>query len=523
MRLRKKCNGRVDIMADYDYIIIGTGAGGGTIAHKLAKTGKRILILERGPFLPREIENWQAQAVFTNGRYSPTEKWLDKEGRSFTPGTHYYVGGNTKFYGAALLRLREKDFEEIKHYGGVSPAWPVGYRDFQPYYMEAENLYEVHGQRKADPTEPPEENPYPFPEVSHEPIIRDIFRKLQKENLKPFHLPLGIRLDKNHPETSLCVRCSTCDGYPCLVDAKSDAQHICLMPILRQENVELITNSHAIKLITDDAGHKVRAVEVEEKGERKKYFAKHFIVSCGAINSAALFLRSKSNKHSRGLANSSDLVGRNYMCHQNSAIVAISSQKNTTKFQKTIGVNDFYYGADDSELPLGHIQLLGKVQAEMLKADAPFFTPPMILKAMADHAIGWWITSEDLPDPENRVIIDECGKIMLKYTPNNVEAHKRLLKKLKTILNFTGHKWHFPNTAYLAKRIPVAGVAHQVGTMKFGKDPENSVLDLNCKTHDLDNVYVVDGSFFPASGAVNPGLTIIANALRIGDFLSQKD
>ncbi|GAB4189149.1 MAG: GMC family oxidoreductase [Simkaniaceae bacterium] len=505
---------------DFDYIIIGSGAGGGTIAHKLAKTGRKILIIERGGFLPREIENWQARSVFVEGRYSPKEKWLDKDGKAFTPGTHYYVGGNTKFYGAALLRLREKDFGEIKHYGGTSPAWPLKYDDMKPYYMEAENLYEVHGERKADPTEPHEDRPYPFPAVSHEPIIQDIFEKLQKENLKPFHLPLGIRLNEKRPEVSLCVRCSTCDGYPCLVDAKSDSQHICLMPILKQENIHLLTNAQAMRLITDDSGHKVVAVEVKQDNEIKRLHAHTFIVSCGAINSAALFLRSKSSKHPTGLANSSDLVGRNYMCHQNSAIVAISTQKNTTKFQKTIGLNDFYFGADDSDLPLGHIQLLGKVKEGMLKADAPPFTPKAVLKAMADHAIGWWITSEDLPDPDNRVLVDDQGRITLKYTPNNTEAHSRLLKKLKMILNFTGHKFHFPNTAYLAKRIPVAGVAHQVGTMRFGNDPGTSVLDLSCKTHDLDNVYVVDGSFFPASGAVNPGLTIIANALRVGDILS---
>lgn len=509
-------------MEDYDYIIIGTGAGGGTIASKLAQTNKKILIIERGDFLPRGIENWDAKSVFLDGKYSPDEKWLDKKKQAFTPGTHYYVGGNTKFYGAALLRLREKDFGEVQHYGGTSPAWPLTYKDYKPYYMQAETLYEVHGERGKDPTEPPEENPYPFPGVSHEPIVQDIFDKLEKENLKPFHLPLGIRINEKSPENSLCVRCATCDGYPCLVDAKSDSQHICLMPILKQDNVELLTNTKALRLNTDEGGKKVVSVEVEKDGEKKLYKAKTFIVSCGAINSAALFLRSKNEKHPNGLANSSDFVGRHYMCHQNSAIVALHPKKNTTKFQKTLGVNDFYYGADDSEYPLGHIQLLGKVEKDMLRGDAPFFTPNFVLQAMADHAIGWWITSEDLPDPNNRVLIDEQDKINLHYTPNNQEAHKRLLKKLKKISEFTGHKFHVPNSAYLAKKIPIAGVAHQVGTMRFGNNPKDSVLDTNCKTHDLDNVYVVDGSFFPSSGAVNPGLTIIANALRVGDILCSK-
>lgn len=509
-------------MQTYDYIIIGTGAGGGTIASKLAKMGKSILIIERGDFLPREKENWQARSVFVDGRYNPDEKWLDKKGKAFTPGTHYYVGGNTKFYGAALLRLREKDFGQINHFGGTSPKWPLNYQDYKPYYLEAETLYEVHGQRGKDPTEPPEEKPYPYPEVSHEPIIQDIYDKLEKNHHCPFHLPLGVRIDEKNPAKSLCVRCATCDGFPCLVDAKSDSQHICLMKILDQDNVHLLTNAKATKLVTDQTGKKIEAVQVERNGQIEKYQADTFVVSCGAINSAALFLRSKSEKHPNGLANSSDLVGRNYMCHQNSAIVAIHSKKNTTKFQKTIGINDYYFGAKDSEYPLGHIQLLGKVEKDMLVSDAPFFTPGFVLQNMADHAVGWWITSEDLPSKENRVIVDENDQINLHYTPNNQEAHKRLLKKLKKILDFTGHKYHFPNTAYLAKKIPIAGVAHQVGTMCFGEDPKTSVLDTNCKTHDLDNVYVVDGSFFPSSGAVNPGLTIIANALRIGDHLVSK-
>jgi len=497
----------------YDFIIIGTGAGGGTIAHQLADSGKKILILERGDFLPNEKENWDASAVFKKGRYNPDETWKDKNGKEFTPGQHYFVGGNTKFYGAALLRLREKDFGEIKHYGGSSPAWPLSYQDFQPYYQRAEELYHVHGNRGEDPTEPPEKNPYPEPAVSHEPFVNEIVEGIQKEGLKPFHLPLGIRLKEDNKEKSLCVRCDTCDGFPCIVDAKSDAHRICIDPLLDNPNITLITKARALKLHTDDSGKKVTSVEVELEGKREHYEAETFIVSCGAINSARLLLASK-------LANSSDQVGRNYMCHNNSAIVAIGRKKNPVSFQKTIGINDYYHNATDSELPLGHIQLLGKVKEGMLEADAPFFTPYQVLKGMADHAVGWWITSEDLPDPNNRVTIDEKENVTLSYTENNMEAHSRLYKKFKDILNMMGqHLFHFPSKAYLRKKIPIAGVAHQVGTLKFGNDPKTSVLDTNCKCHDLDNLYVVDGSFFPSAGAVNPALTIIANAIRVADHL----
>lgn len=492
----------------YDAIIIGTGAGGGTIAHKLAKAGWNLLILERGGFLPREKENWDPASVFVKGQYNCGETWIDQKGNPFEPGTHYFVGGNTKFYGAALLRLRERDFEEIEHYGGISPAWPLKYKDFKPYYQQAEELYEVHGQRGEDPTEPPEERPYRFPAVSHEPSIAKIFNRLKKEGVKAFHLPLGVRMNEKHKENSLCIRCDTCDGFPCLADAKSDAHHICMDPILKLPNVTLMTHTKVERLIA--RGGEVTEVETDQG---KRYQAKTVIVSCGAINSAALLLRS-------GLANSSDQVGRHYMCHNNSAIVALSKEKNPVIFQKTIGINDFYFGADDSKLPLGHMQLLGKVKGAMLAGDAPFFTPKFVLDWMADHAIGWWITSEDLPHGNNRVLVKD-GKIHLHHFPTNMEAHERLLKKLKTILNFTGHRIHFPNSAYLAKQIPIAGVAHQVGTLRFGEDPKTSVLDTNCKAHDLKNLYVVDGSFFPSAGAVNPALTIIANALRVGDhFLS---
>ena len=505
---------------NYDTIIIGSGAGGGTIAHKLALTGRSILILERGDFLPREKENWDPAAIFALGHYNPGEEWIDREGKSFVPGTHYFVGGNTKFYGAALLRLRERDFGEIEHYGGISPAWPLKYADFKPYYREAEHLYEVHGQRGEDPTEPHDEIAYAYPPVSHESRMQEIVGLLTGEGLKPFHLPLGIRLNEKHREESLCIRCDTCDGYPCLVDAKSDAHHICIVPTLKQQNnVRLLTRAKALRILTDESGSKATEIEVLHQGEIKRFRANQIIVSCGAINSAALLLRSVSSRHKQGLANSSGLVGRNYMCHLNSAIVALSRRKNPAHFQKTIGINDFYFGADDSKLPLGHIQLLGKVKGAMLEGDAPFFTPRFILDWMADHAIGWWITSEDLPDRENRVLVDDHGRIHLHCVQKNQEAHRRLLKKLEHILDATGHFHHFPNKAYLAKKIPLAGVAHQVGTCRFGTDPKTSVLDLHCRTHDVENLFVVDGSFFPSAGAVNPALTIIANALRVGEYL----
>lgn len=507
----------------YDIIIIGSGAGGGTLAYALASTGKKILVIERGDYLPKEKENWEPNAVFIGNRYHTKEQWLDKEGKAFTPGMNYYVGGNTKVYGAALLRLREKDFGEVQHYGGISPAWPLSYQDFQPYYLQAEKLYTVHGQRGEDPLEPPDPTPYYYPPISHEPYIQQLNDQLKAKGLHPFHLPLGLMLNESDLEKSRCIRCDTCDGFPCLVHAKADAHVVCIEPALQKNNVTLMTKTKALRLIPDSSGKKIQAVEVEHQSQKELLEADLFICSCGTINSAAFMLRSTHPAHPNGLGNANDLVGRHYMFHNNSVMIAVSSTKNPTHYEKTLALNDFYFGAEDSKLPLGHIQLLGNVKKEMLAAEAPFYAPGFALDFLAKHAVGWWLTSEDLPDPNNRIRLSKEGQIIVDYTPNNEEAHHRLLKKLKDILCHLGPHTHvFPNKVYLSQQIPVAGCAHQTGTLRFGKDPKSSVLDLNCKMHGIDNLYVVDGSFFPSIGAVNPTLTIIANALRVADVLKAR-
>jgi len=522
MKLKKYLSGVNKEMDHYDIIIIGSGAGGGTLALALALTGKRILILERGGFLPREKENWEAKAVFLNNRYKTEELWYDKEGKPFRPGTHYYVGGNTKVYGAALLRLRKEDFEEMRHYAGISPKWPLSYEDFQPYYLLAEQLYYVHGQRGIDPTEPPEKSPFFYPPLPHEKRVQEIFDGMKKKGLHPFPLPLGLLRNETKPEKSPCIRCDTCDGFPCLVDAKADSQITCINRALQFPNVTLLTHTKALRLEPSSQGGSIQYIEVERENKKEKYSGDLFIVSCGAVNSAALLLKSMHSKYPSGLANSSGLVGRNYMCHINSAMIAFSKTLNETFFEKTFGLNDFYFGAPDWNYPLGHIQLLGNVKKDMLKSDAPFFTPNKVLETMANHAVGWWISSEDLPDPENRVVLTENGHIGLHYTLRNQEGHFKLIKRLKGILKEVDHTLGASPSFFFSKLMSIAAVAHQVGTCRFGQDPRTSVLDLNCKAHDLDNLYVVDGSFFPSSAAVNPALTIIANALRVSDAIAQR-
>jgi len=505
---------------DYDVIIIGSGAGGGTLAYRLAPSGLRILILERGDFIKREIENWDSREVITKARYKTHEKWIDKDGQQFHPGQHYYVGGQTKFYGAILFRLRETDFGEIRHHGGISPAWPLSYADLEPYYTQAEQLYFVHGAAGEDPTEAWRSSPYPYPAVTHEPRIQQLHDDFSRVGLNPFHLPVGVMLDEANPQASPCIRCSKLDGFPCMVEAKADA-HVCAVrPALRHENVTLLTNARVERLETDEDGHAVTGVIVDRDGIPERYRANVVVVSAGAVNSAALLLRSANETHPHGLANSSGVVGRHYMSHINSALVAVSKAPNPTRFQKTLGVNDYYYRSEEWDFPLGHIQMLGKSDREVIKAGAPLPAPGFALDYIADHAIDFWLTSEDLPHPENRVTVDRNGRIHAAYTDRSLEGHKRLIAKLKGLLTHLGcHPTLIPNQLIRDGRIPLAGVAHQCGTVRFGHHPETSALDINCKAHDLDNLYVVDTSFFPSSSAVNPALTAMANALRVGDHL----
>jgi len=512
----------------YDVIIIGTGAGGGTLVHALASSGKNILLIERGDYVRREKANWDSRAVNVEGKYQTKEEWRDKNGKPLHPHTNYYVGGNTKFYGAALFRLRKEDFGEVRHFGGISPAWPISYDDLEPYYLKAECLYHVHGKRGEDPTEPKASGPYPHPPISHEPRVQQLSDDFERLGLKPFHTPLGLQIDEQNPQASKCIRCDTCDGYACLVGAKSDAQVLCVDPALRFPNVTLLTNAYVERLETSASGREVTGVRVQRNGAVESYSADFVVVSCGAINSAALLLRSANEKHPRGLANGSDVVGRHYMGHVNSVLLALSKCPNPTLYQKTLAVNDFYFASKDWEYPMGHFSFVAKLDGVALSAGAPAIAPGWTLDLMAQHALSFWLTSEDLPDPNNRVRLDREGRIVLEYTPNNEEAHRRLTAKLKDLMKqqtkcgVHGHDCHeglFARNLFLGDRIPLAGVAHQNGTIRFGHDPKTSALDVNCKAHEVDNLYVVDGSFFPSSAAVNPALTIMANALRIGDHL----
>jgi choline dehydrogenase-like flavoprotein len=511
----------------YDVIIIGSGAGGGTLAHTLAESGKQILILERGDYLPRESENWEPGAVFIDGRYQSPETWYDADGTAFQPQVHYYVGGATKLYGAALYRLRPQDFGELHHVDGLSPAWPLGYDDFEPWYTKAEWLYQVHGNGGEDPTEGHRSKPYPWPAVSHEPRLQQLSDDLEKGGYHPFHAPCGILLDEQDRAKSDCIRCTWCDGYPCLVHAKSDAETIAVRPIIDRPNVTLLVRAEVLELETDAGGRTVTGVVVSRDGSQETYRGDIVALSAGASNTAKLLLASASDQHPNGLANGSDQVGRNYMYHNSKAVVALSEQANDTLYQKTLGLNDFYLGAPDYDYPIGNIQMVGKSNAEAMKGEEPTLTklaPHWTLADVARHAVDFWLTTEDLPLPDNRVTLADDGNIRLAYKMTNNAEADRLYHELRSILNHTGFAQHhvLHKNFYSHMNIPAAGVAHQVGTCRFGHDPATSVLDENCKAHQLDNLYVVDTSFFPSIGAVNPALTAMANAIRVGEHLVER-
>jgi choline dehydrogenase-like flavoprotein len=493
----------------FDIIIIGSGAGGGTVAHALAGSSARILVLERGDFIPQEAENWDPEAVWKHLRYRTTERWIDRRGREFQPYTHFCVGGNTKFWGSVLYRLRREDFQAVDHADGVSPAWPVDYETMVPFYERAERLYQVRGQHGVDPSEPPR-GPYPHPPVPHAPAMVTIVEQLRSLRLHPSALPLGLL---RPGEPGGCVLCNTCNSFPCKIHAKSDAEVCCVREFLQQPTVSLWTNAFARRLVTDPSGKRIEAVEVERNGASCRVEAPLVIVSCGAVNSAALLLRSANARHPDGLANSSGLVGRRYMAHLATMMQGFHPfRRNETVFQKTVAVNDFYLRGPDGGYPLGQIQSQGRTHGVMAQTVAPWM-PLWAYDAWVARGVDWLAMSEDLPREDNRVTLDADGRIRLDYQPNNVTAHERLVKETRRILRQLGF-W-----IVIAHSHRERNTTHQCGTLCFGTDPTSSVLDPYCRAHDIENLFVVDASFFPSSAAVNPGLTIVAQALRVADHI----
>lgn len=496
-----------------DVLIVGSGAGGGTMAHALSSSGADVLLVERGHSVPQEAENWDPAAVWKDNRYRPSERWLDRHGQPFLPFVHYVVGGNTKFWGSALYRLRRDDFGEVEHADGVSPAWPIDYDTLAPWYEQAERLYHVHGEAGSDPTDGPR-NEFPHPPVPHEPVMLDLVDRIRGQGLHPAHLPLGL-VSPGSPGG--CILCSTCNSFPCRIRAKSDADTRCVEPALLSSNVDMWTGARAERLITDPSGRRVIGVDITRDGETVRVSAGTVVLSSGAVNSAALLLRSANEQHPDGIANSSGLVGRRYMAHLSTMMEAFHPfDVNPTVFAKTVSINDYYRAGEGRPYPLGNIQSQGRAHGAIAQSVVPF-VPRWVCDAFVARGVDWLAMSEDLPRESNRVTLEPSGQVRLSYRPNNVDSHARLVDEAKRMLRGLGY-W-----TVVTHSFNVRNTTHQCGTLVFGHDPKTSVLDPFCRTHDVENLFVVDASFFPSSAAVNPGLTIIAQALRAADHLTRDD
>jgi choline dehydrogenase-like flavoprotein len=493
-----------------DVVIIGSGMGGGTLAWALKDTGLDVLIIERGLFLPNEPQNSQPDHVFIKKRYVTSKPWYDaKSGRPFQPGAYYWVGGNTKMYGACLPRFRRSDFEEVLHDDGASPAWPFSYDDLEPFYGKAEELFGVHGALGEDPTEPEHSTPYPYPPLSHEPAVERFAVRLSQQGLHPFHMANGMHL----PSMVERRADATADGSPSSTGNKSDAENRAVRPALESATVRLLIGAYVRRLHTGSDGHTVTHAAVQVGERRVRIESKIFVVSGGAVNSAALLLRSANDQHPNGLGNSSGLLGRNYMVHNSTFFLAVDPRRrNETAWQKTLGLNDWYEAGPDTPYPLGNLQMLGKLRAPMIKGARPW-APMWALKLVTDRSLDIYLTTEDLPRPLNRVTVGG-DKIIIDWTPNNLTPHLELIKRVSRAVRKAGYP------VVLTQRMGIATNSHMCGTAVAGADPLRNVLDPECRSHDVSNLFVVDSSFFPSSAALNPALTIAANALRVAPTIT---
>ncbi len=491
-------------MTKPEVIIIGSGIGGATMAAALAPAGKQILILERGDHLRPSAQDRNDKAIFADGCFRPDEEWLDGAGKPFNPGNYYYVGGNSKFYGAVLIRYRREDFSPLAHMGGTTPGWPMSYDDLEPFYGQAEKLYAVRGHIGQDPTEPTHSTPYSHPPVPDEPPIAALRKRLEKVGLRPSSLPLGVDL------TQWLARARTpWDAFPDTTGGKMDAETAALKSALQHKNVQLRTKALVTRLQTGADG---RITGVELAGG-EALTAPIVVLAAGAIQTAALLLASANEAHPNGLANSSDQVGRNFMNHNCSAVLALHPfWKNDSVYQKTLMVNDYYLTGGPRGEPLGNIQLLGKISGTILRASTTL--PGFVANWVARHSVDLYAMSEDLPNRESRVTLKD-GQIVLDWKRSNWEAHLALVAKLKAKLRRAGYP------IVLSRPFDRRTPSHQCGTARMGNDPKTSVVDTFCRAHDHANLFITDASVLPTSAAVNPALTVAALAIRAAGHITQ--
>ena len=491
----------------YDVIVIGSGAAGGTIAGQLAASGKRILLLERGGVMPLADQNVADVDLFRKDRYHPGEQWFGTDGDPFSPQTIYALGGNSKIWGGVLERMREREFGGLPLQEGTAPNWELSYEDFAPYYDRAEALYRVHGEAGVDPTEPGRTGPYGHRPRSFEPWVAELRAALERQGTHPYALPLSWSESAEDP---------TGDAELFGVDLAKQAS-----------NVTVRDRVKVRRLHVNPSGTEVRAVEAEVDGHAWLFSGDLVVLAAGAINSAAILLRSATEHHSRGLANGSDQVGRNLMKPQLTSIIQLAAAANSGRYGRSLGITDYLWGDSNVSFPLGSIASGGGVLQDALFAESPpvlslvtKLMPNFGLEQLAARSVTWWAMSPVLPDAHNRVTL-RGNHLQIHYLPNNREAHDRLVYRwidtLKKVENDPLCHVVKPAPTHPRGEAPLTVMGSVCGTCRMGSNPATSVVDLQGRSHELANLYVADASVFPSCPAVGMGLTVIANALRIGD------
>ena len=493
----------------YDVIVIGSGAGGGTLAGAMSRKGKTVLVLERGGAMALEDQNVADVDLFRKDRYHPkNERWFGPDGDPFPPQTTYARGGNTKIWGAVLERMREQDFGEVVLQDGISPAWPLDYAELAPYYRQAEQLYRVHGKAGVDPTEPSRNEEFMAPPKPLEPFLEPLRSALERQGCHPYDIPISWSEDRDDPS--------------------GDAQ---LFGLQVGDPDRLTVRDHArvLRLHVNPGGRVIRGVEAEVNGDVWLFSADVVVLAAGAINTPAILLRSDNAHHPKGISNGSDQVGRNLMNLQLTSILQLATERNSGRYGRSLAINDYYWGDKNVSFPLGHIQAAGGVLQDALFAESPpvlslvtKLIPDFGLERLASRSVAWWAMTEVRPDPHNKVWLNN-EQIRINYIPNNREAHDRLVYRwidtLKDVENDPITKVVLKAPTHARGEAPLSVVGFGCGTCRMGEDAASSVVDPQGKCHELENLYIADSSVFPSCPSVGPGLTVIALALRLADHL----
>lgn len=477
----------------YDAIVVGAGVGGSTLAYKLADRGLRVLVLDRAQRF--EPPPWQTG---------------DPVGIHYlnVPAGLGIVGGQSKFYGAAMYRMRESDFRATQHEGGESPAWPINYVDLEPYYGEAERLYRVHGSTDRDPTEPVRSTPYPHPPLPHAPLVATLVDRLQRAGATVSPMPRAL----DYGSGGKCVLCATCDAHYCRFDAKMDAEIAALRPALRTGRVELLTGAECLRVLTDQTGSRATGVVTLRNGEERTLHADIVAICAGLGPSAMLLLNSTTARHPMGLGNSTGCVGRYYGAHDTGMVFPLLSlgRKLPPTHTKTFALNADYDATADWPYPMGVIQAAGQVPFWQQKVVPSWMRLPA--KLVGERSVYCFFMNEVVPTRESGLIIDNGRIVGMREPPRNPQTFKRLRRRAIELFRSAGYMVVAPRHRSLW---------HRVGTVRFGTDPQTSVLDADCKVHGVDGLYVVDASVLPSAGAVGTALTIAALALKVGDTIAR--